>query len=175
MPRKKCVVLSAQKLPSSGLCIARCYRASLCVLNLLFLLPLGIIDANKQRCDAAKGMWNCRWIELELLAPGLKSSCSEQAISKAKETLSCLQAGRQETSDVGSLIMSTVTISNSQAWGIPGWPSLCWCISFFGWLPLWATQNPQMTHSACSLFWTAVYPQEKMDKLMMIASSQSFP
>lgn len=49
------MILSAQKLPSAGLCIARCYRASLSVLNLLFLLPLGIIDANKQRFDAAKG------------------------------------------------------------------------------------------------------------------------
>lgn len=36
------------------LCIARSYRVSLCILD-LFLLPLGIIDANKQWFDAAKG------------------------------------------------------------------------------------------------------------------------
>lgn len=49
------MILSAQKLPSAGLCVARCYRASLSVVNLLFLLPLGIVDAHKQRFGAAKG------------------------------------------------------------------------------------------------------------------------
>lgn len=72
-------------------------ESSLSVPNLIFLLPLGITDANKQRFDEAKGHGTGREQSLELHALGLKSSHSEQAISKAKEPPICPQAGKQET------------------------------------------------------------------------------
>jgi len=67
---------------------------SLSVRNLLFLLPLGIIDANKQRFDAAKGYGPAGGQSLELPALGRQSSRSEQAVSRAKEPPSCPRAGR---------------------------------------------------------------------------------
>lgn len=131
------------------------------VLNLVFLLLLGIADANKQRCNAAKGFGTAGEQSLELRGLGLKSLHSELAISKVKEPLSCLQAGRQETSsDVGSLIISTVMISVRPGEYLIDPHSAVACSFLDGYFC--GPQRILLTaHPACSLFRTAVYPQEK--------------
>lgn len=121
--------------------------------SLCILLPLGTIDANKQWFVQQREM--VLQVNGALLAPGLWSSCS---VSKAKDPLSCQQAGKQKTSsNVGSWIKSTDMVPDSQAWGIPRCSSLCCCRQVLWWLCLWTAQT---THPSCSLLQTSVYPQE---------------
>lgn len=92
-----------------------------------------------------------------LLAPGQWSSC---LVSKAKDPLSCQQAGKQKTSSsVGSWIKSTDTVPDSQAWEVRRCSSLCCCRQVFWCLCLWTAQG---THPSCNLLWTLMYPQEEM-------------